>query len=109
MARLLKINLERRGFHVQSQPWAACCGLGDRPWQYTGNVVIADLDCPAPACWNAGPRLRAAYPHIPLLLLAHEHPSARYLRAHQPCGYLQKPFGVSDAVREIDAIFRSRS
>lgn len=107
MAYILKLNLERRGLDVQSHAWAACCGRGTTPQAYAVDLVIADLDCPVPACWNAGPRLRAAFAQTPLLLLAHERPSARYLLQHEPCRYLQKPFDISETVREVRALFRS--
>jgi DNA-binding response OmpR family regulator len=106
MGYLLKLNLERRGLDVQLQPWAACCDRGVTP-QAHADLVIADLDCPVPACWNAGPRLRAAFAHTPLLLLAHERPSTRYLLQHEPCRYLQKPFDMSETVREVRALFAS--
>ena len=105
MAHLLELNLERRGLDVQLQLWAACCGRGATPQAYAADLVIADLDCPVPACWNAGPRLRAAFAGTPLLLLAHERPSARYLLEHAPCRYLQKPFDISETVHEVRASF----
>jgi DNA-binding response OmpR family regulator len=104
MAHLLKLNLERRGLDVQLHPWAACCDRGATPQADAADLVIADLDCPVPACWNAGPRLRAAFAHTPLLLLAHERPSARYLLQYRPCRYLQKPFDISETVREVRAL-----
>jgi DNA-binding response OmpR family regulator len=107
MAQLLKLNLERRGVDVQLQPWAACCNRGAMPQKCVADLVIADLDCPVPACWSAGPRLRATFAHTPLLILAHERPSARYLLQCEPCRSLQKPFAISEAVREIRALFAS--
>jgi len=109
MARLLEMNLVRRGLEVQAQSCAACCGLGETSRPYAADVLIADLHCPAPVCWDAGPRLRAAFPRLPLLLLAHERPSAAYLQAHLPCQCLQKPFGMADAVRALEALIRPRA
>ena len=107
IARLLKLNLERRGFGVEPHPWAACCGIGEAPPICPSDLLIADLHCAAPACWNAGPSLRTLFPRVPLLLLAPERPSARYLQAHDPCDCLQKPFGIADALSAIDALIRS--
>jgi DNA-binding response OmpR family regulator len=107
MIRLLTLNLDRRGFEVQPHGWAACCGLGDAPRTYAADVLVADLHCPAPACWSAAPRLRAAYAHTPLLLVAHEQASAAYLQAHHPCLCLQKPFGMADALHMVNVLMRS--
>ena len=107
IARLLKLNLERRGLDVESHLWAACCGIGEAPPTCPSDLVIADLHCPAPACWNAAPHLRALCARVPRLLLAPERPSARYLQPHHPCGCLQKPFGIADALSAIDALVRS--
>lgn len=107
IARLLQLNLERRGLGVEPHLWAACCGIGEAPPTYPSDLLIADLHCPAPECWNAAPHLRALFPRVPLLLLAPARPSARYLQAHQPCDSLQKPFGIPDALSAIDALVRS--
>ena len=109
MAHLLQINLERRGLDVRWQLWAACCNLGRTPRQYAADLVIADLDCPAPECWEAGPRLRGAFREAPLLLLSHERASVHYLVAHEPCRCIEKPFGLNEVVREVSALFRPRS
>ena len=107
IGRLLKLNLERRGLDVRPHAWAACCGIGHVPRQWPADVLIADLHCPAPTCWNAGPNLRAVFPRMPLLLLAHERPSARYLQAYDPCRCLQKPFGVADALGAVESLIHS--
>ena len=101
LGRLVQLNLERRGFEVRPHGWAACCGLGEAPRPWAAGLVIADLDCPAPACWAGAPRLRAVFPARPLLLLAHARPSAAYLQAHQPCRSLQKPFAIDELVRAV--------
>jgi DNA-binding response OmpR family regulator len=67
-------------------------------------LVISDLDCPAPACWQCGARLRALFPSHPVLLLAHERPSARFVQAHTPCAYLQKPFAVDELVGAVQGL-----
>jgi DNA-binding response OmpR family regulator len=107
MLRLLTLNLERRGLDVEAYAWAACCGFGQAPRMVAADVLVADLHCPAPACWDAARRLRAAYARVPLLLLAHEQASPTYLQTHQPCECLQKPFGVTDALRSVNFLMRS--
>lgn len=107
MGGLLTLNLERRAFDARPYAWAACCGIGEVPRPYPADLLIADLHCPAPECWNAGPNLRALFPRMPLLLLAHDRPSPRYLHAHHPCQSLQKPFGVADALDAVYALIQS--
>ena len=104
LCRLVWLNLERRGFDVRQHGWAACCGLGEAPQPGAVGLVIADLDCPSPECWKGAPNLRALFPFQPLLVLAHERPSAPYLRVHQPCESLQKPFAVDELVRAISRL-----
>jgi DNA-binding response OmpR family regulator len=101
LSRLMQLNLERRGFDVRPHTWAACCGRGEAPRGNQADVVIADLDCPAPDCWTAAPQLRALFPSHPLLLLAHDRPSAPYLQTHQPVRSLQKPFAIDELVRVL--------
>jgi DNA-binding response OmpR family regulator len=104
LSQLVQLNLERRGFDVRQHGWAACCGLGEAPRPCAANLVVADLDCPSPACWNGTPRLRAVFPSHPLLLLAHERPSAPYLQTHQPCRSLQKPFAIDELVQAVSGL-----
>ena len=104
LSRLVQLNLERRGFDVQQHRWAACCGHGESPRGCAADLIIADLDCPAPVCWNGAPQVRAVFKQHPLLLLAHERPSAPYLQAHQPCQALQKPFAVDELVRAVNGL-----
>ena len=104
LSRLVQLNLERRGFDVQQHRWAACCGLGEAPRACAADLIIADLDCPSPVCWNGAPQLRAVFTQHPLLLLTHERPSAPYLQAHQPCQALQKPFAVDELVRAVNGL-----
>jgi DNA-binding response OmpR family regulator len=104
MTRLLIANVRRRGFEVLPYASAACCGLGEVPPPCEAEIFLTDLHCPAPECWDAGPRLRGAHPDTPLLLLAHERPSAAYLQRHQPCDCLEKPFGMAEALRAIEAL-----
>ena len=106
LGRLVQLNLERRGFEVHQHRWAACCGLGEAPPPRAAGLVIADLDCPSPACWRGAPHLRALFPVRPLLLLAHERPSAPYLQAHQPCRSLQKPFAIDELVQAVGGLLR---
>jgi DNA-binding response OmpR family regulator len=107
MTRLLSANLQRRGFEVQPYSWAACCGLGEVPRRSAADILLADLHCPAPQCWDAGPRLRKAFADTPLLLLAHELASAAYLQRHHPCECLQKPFSMTDALRAIQTLMNT--
>ena len=104
LSRLLWLNLERRRFNVTVHEWAACCDRGERPGSVAAGLVISDLDCPAPECWQCGPRLRTLFPAHALLLLAHERPSAPYMQAHAPCGYVHKPFAVDELVGAVQRL-----
>jgi DNA-binding response OmpR family regulator len=103
LAGLLQLNLERRGFSVERQEWAACCGTGAGTPD-AADVVIADLDCPPPAAWSGTRRLRAVFPSQPLLLLAHDWPDTQLVEACRPCQYLQKPFGIGEFMRAVGAL-----
>jgi DNA-binding response OmpR family regulator len=104
LSRLVQLNLERRGFGVRQHRWAACCGLGETPQACAADLIIVDVDCPSPASWNAAPHARAVFTQPPLLLLAHERPSAAYLRMHDPCQALEKPFAVDELIRAVHAL-----
>jgi DNA-binding response OmpR family regulator len=103
LADLLKLNLERRGVGVRHQMWAACCGVGEATPQ-ASDVVVADLDCPPPACWRGTRRVRALFPFQPVLLLAHDWPDSQILAACRPCRYLQKPFAIQDFIEAVVAL-----
>jgi DNA-binding response OmpR family regulator len=107
LSRLVRLNLERRRFSVSVCDWAACCDRGQRPASVAAGLVISDLDCPAPDCWQCGPRLRGLFPFHPLLLLAHERPSAPYVQAHRPCEYVQKPFAVDELVGAVQLLLEA--
>lgn len=102
-AGLLRLNLERRGFGVQHQVWAACCDLGEAMAETT-DLVIADLDCPPPAWWDGTRRVRARFPSHPLLLLGHDWPETQMVEACRPCRYLQKPFAIHDFIHAVGAL-----
>ncbi len=99
LSDLIRVNLERRGFLVRQADWAACCEPSPPALPRAVNAVVADLNCAAPACWGAAPRLRTAFPEPPLLLLAHDWPSATQARACQPCRYLRTPVAIGDLLR----------
>jgi DNA-binding response OmpR family regulator len=103
LADLLKLNLERRGIGVRHQMWAACCGVGEATPR-ASDVVVADLDCPPPACWSGTRRVRALFPFQPVLLLAHDWPDSQILAACRPCRYLQKPFAIQDFIEAVGAL-----
>jgi DNA-binding NarL/FixJ family response regulator len=103
ISRLLRLNLERRGFEVVEREWAACCGVGDAPTPRSADVLIADLDCPTPVCWSAAPHIRALYPVQGVVLLAHGLPSVGYAQAYGPCKIVQKPFAVDEMIHAVGA------
>ena len=100
---LLRLNLERRGFGVRHQAWAACCGAGEATLE-TVEVVIADLDCPAPAWGSGARRVRGLFPSHPLLLLGHDWPDGQIVNTCHPCRYLQKPFAIDDFMQSLRAL-----
>ena len=101
---LVEVNLTRRGLAVRQHHWAACCGLGETPPPDGADLVVADLDCPSPGCWRGATQLRVLFPRRPLLLLAHDRPSAPYLQACQPCRSVQKPFAVDELIGAVGAL-----
>jgi DNA-binding response OmpR family regulator len=103
LAGLLRLNLERRGFGVRHQVWAACCGVGEATVG-AADLVIADLDCPPPAWLNGTRRVRALFPLHPLLVLGHDWPDGQMVEACRPCRYLQKPFAIQDFIQGVGAL-----
>jgi DNA-binding response OmpR family regulator len=103
LAGLLRLNLERRGFGVRHQVWAACCGVGQATAE-AADALIADLDCPPPAWWNGTRRVRALFPSHPLLLLGHDWPDGQMVEACRPCRYLQKPFAIDEFLQALGAL-----
>ena len=113
LAGLLRVNLERRGFGVRHQAWAACCGLGDAAPREAApedaHLLVADLDCPPPACWNGSQRVRARFPAHPLLLLGHDWPDGQVVEACRPCRYLQKPFAIGEFIDAVGELAQAQS
>lgn len=107
VAGLLRMNLERRGFGVGHQAWAACCGVGQAMPEPT-DIVVADLDCPPPDCWTANGRVRDLFPSQPVLLLGHDWPDGHKLETCRPCSYLQKPFAIQEFMQAIGALAPAR-
>jgi len=108
LADLVKLNLERRRFGVRQQTWAACCGAGAATSE-EADLVVADLDCPPPACWNGLSRLRALFPSHPLLVLAYDRPTAPFLQGCSPCRYLQKPFAIDNFMQAVGSLISPRT
>ena len=173
LAGLLRVNLERRGFGVRHQAWAACCGVGEAaprdakpgeaaPGEATppdatpgeaapggaatsdaarggtatsdatrreaapgdatpgeaaaggaapedAHVLVADLDCPPPACWHGARRVRALFPTHPLVLLGHDWPDGQLMAACRPCRYLQKPFAIGEFMHAVAELVQPQS
>jgi DNA-binding response OmpR family regulator len=102
---LLERNLSKRGLRVRQQAWSAChAGTGDAPRQVPADVdlVIADLDCIGPACWQAIVHLRRVVHSLPVVFLAYEWPNPGRLGRCQPCGFLRKPFAVDELLRVLE-------
>jgi DNA-binding response OmpR family regulator len=100
LSDLLARNLARRGFGVRQAARTPCCDhLADL--LEAADVVIADLDCPAPACWQGVARLREQHPSLPVVFLAHDRPDAGRLRAWRPYRYLRKPLAVDELLRVL--------
>ncbi len=95
LSALLTVNLERRDFTVQWELWSPCC-----EWIRDGHrdvdLVIADLDCQEPGCWDAATRLRGAYQRQPLILLGYAWSAPSRLLPLKPFSYVRKPFGIVD-------------
>jgi hypothetical protein len=104
LSDLMCLALERRGWEVRQTRWAACCGdpaEGPATGPDAVEVVIADLDCPGPACWRAVPVLRGLFNARPLGLLAHDWPSFRQRQAWGLCGYIRKPIALTELLRVV--------
>jgi DNA-binding response OmpR family regulator len=101
---LLTWNLAKRGFRVRQQAWAAChAQAGDVPTDVPPEVdlIVADLDCMGPACWQAIVHLRRLARSLPVVFLAYEWPNSGRLGRCRPCGYLRKPFAVDELLRVL--------
>jgi DNA-binding response OmpR family regulator len=105
LSDLVAWNLVRRGFSPRQEPWTPCSQVAENPL-VEADLIVADLDCPEPACWRGAARLRALAPHTPLVLFAHAWPARHVVQAFEPCRCLHKPFAVGDlfsAVHELQA------
>jgi DNA-binding response OmpR family regulator len=107
LSDLMRVNLERRSIGVHQATWAPCCGaVEDAPKSSAPlyDVLIADLDCPEPACWRGPTLLRQAFPSVPIVILTDCWPSSGRLKDCAPCRYIHKPFTINEllcAVREL--------
>lgn len=100
LADIVAWNLERRGYGVRREAWAACCpATGEMP--PAEDVIIVDLDCPAPTTWQALARVRERYGDRPVIVLSYEWPDARHLLVLRPGAYHRKPFAIEDLLHSV--------
>jgi CheY-like chemotaxis protein len=108
LANLVTWNLEHRGFAVLRAAGAPCCEPLP-PATPAPDVVIADLNCPEPRCWDGVSQLRERFGRQPLILLSHAWPPTHRLRAIQPYGYLKKPFAIEELLKILHQVLPVRS
>lgn len=93
LSDLVARNLDRRAFRVRQAPLAPLDVTTMLPGE-TPDIVVADIDDGDPASWDHTAWLRAAFPYVSLVVLAHDWPVAGQLRRLQPCCYVRKPFSI---------------
>jgi DNA-binding response OmpR family regulator len=98
LSDLLALNLERSGFGVRQEAWAVSWGeLEDV--SAAVDVIIADLDDEQEvACLEAITHLRSRLNATPLIILGHAWRDAHRMQRWQPCGYVHKPFAITEVL-----------
>jgi DNA-binding response OmpR family regulator len=98
LSDLLALNLERSGFGVQQLAWAGAWGkLKDLSAEV--DVLVADLDDEQEvACFEAITHLRSGLNSKPLVILGHAWRDAHRMQRWQPCGYVRKPFAITEVL-----------
>jgi DNA-binding response OmpR family regulator len=102
LSDLVARNLDRRAFTVRQAPLAPLDATTMPPGVAPG-IVVADLDDADPDGWRHAAWLRAAFPYVPLVLLAHSWPSTTVIQRFQPCRFVRKPFAIDELLAECDA------
>jgi DNA-binding response OmpR family regulator len=104
ITHLLLQNLNKCGFvSARHAAWSACCAPAPEPVQ-DPDLVIADLCCPAPECWDGIENVRARFPSQPVLFLAHAWPGGDISERCSPGSVVRKPLSMQElleAVRQI--------
>jgi DNA-binding response OmpR family regulator len=104
LSALVGRNLVRRGFEAQLVQWAPCCD--DLPAEIVEapDLVVADLGCPEPWCWQGVERVRARFGSLPALFLTYGWPTRVRLKACQPGALIRKPFAICDLLQALGEV-----
>jgi DNA-binding response OmpR family regulator len=101
LSDLVSRQLVRRGFVVRAVPLGPLDASTVRPGE-AFDMVVADLDVAEPELWQRAASLRATFPYVPLLLLAHAWPGAADLEQLHPCVYVRKPLAIDELSAALD-------
>jgi len=102
LSDLVARNLDRRAFVVRQAPLAPLDATTLPPGA-APDIIVADLDDEDPEAWYHAAWLRAAFPYLPLVLLAHGWPAPSEIARCQPCRLVRKPFAIDELLAECAA------
>ena len=95
LADLVARNLERRGCTVH-QVARPVRGDFSTPVSVPFDLVIADAEEEDVAAWERAAWLRAMFPYLPLIILAHGEPGSARLEQLRPYHLVRKPFAIDE-------------